>query len=139
MVFTKVDDGYLVRLEKGELIVSTLTQFCMDKKIESGVVSGIGGAKWAELAFYDLAQRAYEYERHDELFEITNLSGNISLVSDKPFPHLHVTLGDSNNHAYGGHLKEAETSATCEVYIRTFSKPIERNHNEAVGLKLLDI
>lgn len=139
MVFTKVDDGYLVRLEKGELIVNVLTQFCQDKKIPAGVIGGIGGVSWAEIAFYDLGQRAYEYERHDELFEITNLTGNVSLVSDKPFLHLHVTLADSNNHAYGGHLKEAEVAATCEVHIRTFSKPIERAHNEAVGLKLLDI
>lgn len=139
MVFTKVDDGYLLRLEKDELIINVLTQFCQDKKISSGVVSGVGGATWAELAFYDLEQRAYEYDRHDELFEITNLSGNISMVNEKPFLHVHATLADSNNHAYGGHLKEAGVAATCEVYIRTFSKPITRSHNEAVGLKLLDI
>ncbi len=139
MVFTKVDDGYMVRLDKGELIVSTLTQFCMDKNIRSGVVSGVGGALWAELAFYDLEQRAYEYERHDELLEITNISGNISLVSDKPSAHLHATMADSNYHVYGGHLKEAATAATCEIYIRIFSKPMTRTHNEAVGLKVLDI
>ncbi len=139
MVFTKVDDGFMVRLEKGELIVSTLTQFCIDKSIKSGVVSGVGGAMWAELAFYDLEQRAYEYERHDELLEITNISGNIAVVGDKPAAHLHATMADSNYHCYGGHLKEAETAATCEIYIRTFSKEMARTHNEAVGLKVLDI
>ncbi len=139
MVFTNVDDGFMLRLEKGELIVSTLTQFCIDKKILSGVVSGIGGAMWAELAFYDLEQRAYEYERHDELLEITNITGNIALVGEKPAPHLHITVADSNYHCYGGHLKEAQTAATCEIYIRTFSKPLSRIHNEAVGLKVLDI
>lgn len=139
MVFTKVDDGYLVRLDKGELIVNTLTQFCMDKKIESGMVTGVGGALWAELAFYDLDQRAYEYEKHDELLEITNITGSIALVSSKPSLHLHATMADNNNHCYGGHLKEAETAATVEIYIRIFSKPINRTHNEAVGLKILDI
>jgi predicted DNA-binding protein with PD1-like motif len=139
MVYTKVDDGFLVRLEKGELIVSTLTQFCIDKNIKSGVVSGVGGATWAELAFYDLEQRAYEYEKHDELLEITSISGNVSVVADKSFVHLHATMADSNYHSYGGHLKEAEVAATCEVYIRQFSKPINRIHNEEVGLKILDI
>lgn len=139
MVYTKVDDGYLVRLEKGELIVSTLTQFCVDKKIESGTVSGIGGATWAELAFYDLGQRAYEYEKHDELMEITNLSGNVAVVAEKPAVHMHATMADSNYHAYGGHLKEAEVAATCEVFIKQFSKKVIRTHNEEVGLKILDI
>ncbi len=139
MVFAKVDDGYMVRLEKGELIISTLTQFCIDKDIQSGVVSGVGGALWAELAFYDLAQRAYEYERHDELLEITNISGTVALIGDKPALHLHATMADSNYHVYGGHLKEAATAATCEIYIRTFSKPLTRTHNEAVGLKVLDV
>ncbi len=139
MVFTKVDDGYMVRFEKDELIVSTLTQFCIDKRIHSGVVSGVGGALWAELAFYDLEQRAYEYEKHDELLEITNISGNVALVADKPAVHLHATMADSNYHSYGGHLKEAAVAGTCEVYIRTFSKPLKRTHNEAVGLKVLDI
>lgn len=139
MVYTKVDDGFLIRLEKGELIVSTLTQFCIDKSIKSGVISGIGGVVWAELAFYDLEQRAYEYEKYDEPLEITNLSGNISMVGDKSFLHIHATMSDSNFHAYGGHLKEAEVGATCEIMIRQFSKPITRAHNEEVGLKILDI
>ena len=139
MVTRKVDDGYIVRLDKGEELVRSLTKFCADENIKSAVISGIGGALWAELAFYHLDQKAYEFDRIEEPLELSALNGNVSYVNDKPFLHLHATVADMNYHAYAGHLKELAVAGTCEIYIRTFEEPLERVHNDGVGLKILDL
>lgn len=139
MVSRKVEGGYLIRLEKGEELVRTLTQFCEQQQIKAGWVNGLGAALWAELAFYHLDQKAYEFDRINELLEISNLSGNVSMVNDKPFLHLHITVADMNYHSYAGHLKELAVGGTCEVYIRTFKEPVNRVHNDGIGLKLLDL
>lgn len=139
MVSRQVENGFVIRLEKGEELVRTLTQFCSEQNIKSGWVSGLGAAIWAELAFYHLDQKAYEFDRINELLEISNLTGNITQVNDKPFLHLHVTVADMNYHSYAGHLKELAVGGTCEVFIQTFEQPINRIHNDGIGLKLFDL
>lgn len=139
MVIRKTSSGYLVRLDKDEELVRSLTKLCADESITSGIVSGIGGAQWAELAFYHLDQKAYEFDRIDEPLELSALSGNISLVNGKPSLHLHATVSDMNYHAYGGHLKELAVAGTCEVFIQVLDTTLERVHNDNVGLKVLDL
>lgn len=139
MVSKKVSDGWLLRAEKGEQLMRSLQSFCEEQDIRSGIISGLGGALWAELAFYHLDQKAYEFDRIDEPLEISNLSGNISSVNEKPFLHVHATVADMNYHSYAGHLKELEVGGTCEVYIKTFPEPVSRVHNDEIGLKLLDL
>ena len=139
MQIRKVSDGFLVRLNKGELIFQSIVDIAREKKIRSGWVTGLGGTLWSELAYYDLEEKRYEFDRFDEKQEITNLTGNIGYDKNGPAVHIHATLADENYHAYGGHLKEAAVGGTCELYIRVFKKPLERIHNAEVGLKLIDL
>ena len=139
MQVREVSDGYLVRLAKGELIYESLVKICQEKKIKAGWISGLGASLWSELAYYDLDERHYEFDRFEETQEITNLTGNVAYDKNGPAIHIHATLADENNHAYGGHLKEAAVGGTCEIYIRVFEKPLERIHNAEVGLKLIDL
>ncbi|MDX1765728.1 MAG: DUF296 domain-containing protein [Candidatus Saccharimonadales bacterium] len=139
MVVRKVSDGFLVRLNKGELIMESLIELCRQKDIKSGWVTGLGGTLWSELAYYSLDEKRYEFDRFDEKQEISNLSGNIAFDKNGPAIHLHATLSDENYHAYAGHLKEAAVGGTCELYVRVFKQPVERIHNAEVGLKLIDL
>jgi len=139
MVSQKIDGGYVLRLDQGEELVRNLTQFCEDNQITSGWLSGLGGALWAELAFYHLEQKAYEFDRIDEPLEVANLTGNVTQVNGKPFLHIHTTVSDLNYHAYAGHLKELAVAATLEVRLEVWTEPIARVHNDACGLKILDL
>jgi hypothetical protein len=140
MVHTKHKDGtYVVRFDPRELLVRSLQEFCEQEKITSAWVSGIGGALWAELAFYHIDQKAYEFDRIDEALEIANLNGNVTALNGKPFLHLHATMADMNYHAYAGHLKELAVGATTEVFIRPFKTQLKRVHNDTSGLKVIDL
>ena len=93
----------------------------------------------AEIAFYHLKEKAYEFDRIDELLEISSLNGNVAVANDEVVIHAHTTVADENYHSYSGHLKEAAVAGTCEIYLVVFEKAIERVHSDEIGLKLMDL
>ena len=139
MKSVKSGDSFILRFDKNEELVRSLSEFVKNQGIAAGWISGLGGALWAELAFYHLDQKAYEFDRIEEPLEIANLTGNITTFNDKPFLHIHATVSDLNYHSYAGHLKELAVAATCEVKIDTLKTPISRVHNDACGLKIFDL
>jgi len=70
-------------------------------------------------------------------YEIANLIGNISTMKVEIYLHLHITIADSNNNAFGGHLNFAIISTTGEIIIEEIEGEIEREFNEEVKLNLL--
>jgi uncharacterized protein len=137
----KVNNTYIVRLEKGEEILSSLTKFCEENKIYSGSISGIGGTDDVTLKYYDLVKKVYIPKRFAEgiNYEIITLNGNISRLEDKPFVHMHITLGDQNYNVFGGHLGSANISITAEIYINVVEGMIDRKLDEGFQLNFLDI
>jgi uncharacterized protein len=132
--------NYLLRLEKGELLVAGLLSFMRKQKITGAWVSGIGGATWAELGFYDLAAQHYRWKKLDQLLEITSLQGNMAWEGDEPFVHLHGSFSDGSMQSFGGHVKELEVAGTCELFIHVWNKDkLTRSQDPKTGLKLLDL
>lgn len=130
---------YLLRLEKGEQLMSELLNFCQTEEIGCGQISGIGGLSSVELGFYDLVRREYLFHEFHELLEICNLNGNIALVNDKPFAHLHVVLSRPDYSCLGGHLKEGTLGGTGEFFITSYPTTVGREADEQTGLKLLSL
>jgi predicted DNA-binding protein with PD1-like motif len=114
----KAGDSQIICLETGERIVETLTAFCGREGIEAGSFTGIGTCRGAELGFFEWERKTYAVKKLDGDFEITALVGNVSVFKGKPHVHAHVTLGDREFRAWAGHLREAETLATCEIVLR---------------------
>jgi predicted DNA-binding protein with PD1-like motif len=137
----KIDDTYVIRLEKDEEIITALTKFCEENKIYSGSITGIGGAGDVTLKYFNLKQNKYIEKRFDEgcNYEIIALNGNISMLDGKPFVHLHVTLGDPEYKVFGGHLGSANISITAEIYINVIGEPIDRKLDNEFGLNFLDL
>jgi uncharacterized protein len=135
-------DGYnwLVRFNRGEKLIEGLTQLVKDENIGGAWVSGLGAAEWAEVGFYDLRAKKYEWKKFDQALEITSLQGNVSWNEAEPVLHLHATLSDKDMHAYGGHLKELEVGGTCELLLhRWYEGKLQRSEDAQTGLKLLKL
>lgn len=132
-------EEYILRFQKGELLVEELLSFAREQSIKSAWLSGLGGLSWAEIGFYNLPSRKYAWRKLDELLELTNLSGNIAIQNSQPILHAHVTVSNSDFMAYGGHLKEALVGGTVELYLRPLDMEIERTEDQDTGLKILDI
>lgn len=139
MKFTTIEKGFIIRLEKGESLMETLTRFCLDQSISNANFNGIGAVLQAELGFYHLERKEYSFKVLKQPMEIVNLQGNVSLVEGKPFLHIHILFSDPELQCFGGHLKEAIIGATCEIYLFTHSVRVERVLDCDIGLKLLDL
>jgi predicted DNA-binding protein with PD1-like motif len=134
----KIDQGWLVRIDRGEEIVETLTRFLEEKTVSSGFLGGIGAVVDPELGLYTMKTREYLRRRFEGEYEIAALTGNVSLLEGKPFAHLHALLSDADCSVIGGHLFEAKVGVTCEITLTVFAEALHRRRDESTGLNLLD-
>ncbi|MGZ6005145.1 MAG: PPC domain-containing DNA-binding protein [Candidatus Saccharimonadales bacterium] len=139
MVSKQLGAEYLLRFDKGELLMDGLLKFVKQHSVRPTWVQGLGAALWAEIGFYDLNSQQYQFKKLEQELEIGSLTGNITWLDGEPTAHLHVVLADSSLQAFGGHLKELAVGGTCEIYLKTFDQAIARKQDEATGLKLLDL
>jgi|AntRauTorcE11897_2_1112592.scaffolds.fasta_scaffold15753_2 predicted DNA-binding protein with PD1-like motif len=140
---THTFDGYnyLVRLQKGELLIEKLTKLVKQENIKGAWLSGLGGALWAELGFYQLETKEYEWKRLEKLLEITSLQGNVAWVDSEPMLHIHGSFSDENMQGFGGHVKELAVAGTCEVFLHMMQRDelLTRSEDSDIGLKLLGV
>ena len=139
MQYRKVENGYFLRLIKGEEVVSSIVQFAANEKIASGAFFGLGAINNFDLGYYDLKTRKYEKEHFAEDMEVGSITGNIATLDGKPFVHTHVTVSGKDLRAFTGHLFSAEVALTLEIFIFASSAKIERKMDGAIGLNLLDL
>ncbi len=136
MQYKRIEEGYLIRLEPGEEILSELTKFVKFAKIPGGFISGMGAVDRVTIGFYDFQHKCYITKTYRDRLEIGNLTGNICYTedSDEPFVHCHATVGDSSLNAYTGHLFEAIVLVTAEIFIRPTSEKMLRGKKTEAGV-----
>lgn len=138
MKYKKEGNRYVLVLDKGDEVIASIQKLADDENIDSGFVSGIGAADKVEIAIYNTATKEYSSKMLDMNMEICSLNGNITNLDGKKFAHLHGVFSDSELKCYGGHVKSALISVTCEITIAPFSE-MKRKKNEEIGLNLIDL
>ena len=137
MEYRLFGDTYVIRLDRGEEILSSLTAFCKAEQITLGAVEALGAADHAVVGLYDVPARRYHKHSFDEPMEITSLVGNISTKDGEIYLHCHINLCREDMSVVGGHLNECRISATCEMFVRKLEGRVERRlDTEATGLNL---
>src|SRR4029079_14229163 len=111
-------DGFnwIVRLDKGEKLMASLTKLVEQENIPSCWINAVGAATSVSLKFYNLDDKEYKGETIMELMEITGLQGNLSWLDGKPNFHLHGTFSKSDMSVVGGHVEDLTVAGTCEVF-----------------------
>jgi len=130
----KTPDGWLVVLG-GEEVVSALTGFVKEQKLEGGQIRGIGGVADVVLGWYDLSAKVYRKRKFSGNYELVSLSGNIARVGKETFLHLHAAISGADLVLRGGHLFEARVAITGEFEVRP--PKVVRKHDAFTGLNLL--
>jgi predicted DNA-binding protein with PD1-like motif len=139
MQFRKINDGFMLRLMKGEEIIGTISSFVQQQNIPGGFVFGLGAFKQTTLGYFDAEKKEYVKTSFEEDMEFGSLTGSISYVDGKPFVHAHVVASGADCKAYFGHLFSATISATGEFFIIPSDSQIERKPDSETGLNLLDL
>jgi predicted DNA-binding protein with PD1-like motif len=132
------DHTHAVRLELGEDVHEQIQRFCRDQRIDNAAVSGIGSVDSPTLAHYSVKAKQFTDKQLAGIYEVTSLLGNVALVDDQPFAHLHVTLSGPNMEALGGHLVKGACSATLELVITTYPSHHRKTPDSLSGLSVWD-
>ncbi len=136
MKWKKTEDSYIIKLEKGDEIIKSITEFCKKQEIKAGFLSGIGALDEVTIGIFDIKTKKYSFKTIKEDLEILSLNGNISSLNESPFIHLHIILSDEQMKAFGGHLKKGIISITGEILLIKSKKSIKRNKDIFSGLNL---
>ena len=139
MEYRKFDQGYVLRLDPGEEIVSCLTKLVEQEAIQLGSVSALGAAGDVTIGIFDTQRKQYASRRYQGQYEISALVGNVTRQEGKPYLHLHITIGNPvTGEVHAGHLSSAVISATLELFLQVWEGQVGRKFSDTVGLNLLE-
>ena len=136
MEYKKFGDTYIVRMDRGEEIIASLTQLCKKEDIHLATVEALGAVDHVVVSVYDVLSRTFYKKEFNEPMEISNLCGTVSRKDGEVYIHLHATVCDKNLAAHGGHANELRVAATCEMVVRTIPGEVNRKLDENIGLNV---
>lgn len=132
----------LLRLDKGEELLSVIEEVCGALNITGASVSGIGAADYVAISAYLPKKDIFREDVYKGVLEIISLNGNVSEARGEIKAHLHALFAytdeDEKIRLTGGHLKAAVISHTAEIFI-TALNPIERKKNKTLNFDIWDI
>jgi predicted DNA-binding protein with PD1-like motif len=136
-IILKESNKYIIRLDKNDELIESLTSFSEKRNVKTAYFFGIGAAKEIELAWYDVDKKKYVKKMIQEKLEVVSLQGNISRMTDKLIIHSHGIFSDGRMKTIAGHVNKLIVSATCEILLATFKKRINRLYSRDIGLNLM--
>ncbi len=96
------------RLDKGTDLLTAIGEVCRAHNVKTAFLLGLGAVDQVSICEFDQRARVYKPERKFEgVFEILNLTGNVSTRDDRAFVHANVTVSrerDNGIEVLGGHL-----------------------------------
>lgn len=137
MLFRKIPSGYILRLLKGEEIITALTQFVQQENVRGGGFTALGAMADITLGYFDTVRREYVRRHYPGDYEIGNLTGNIAWLDNKPVIHAHCTISGPDLNAHTGHLFSGTVAVTCEITLVASDTPLLRQYDPDLGFNLL--
>ncbi len=133
----EMDRYHMGRLAPGGDLLEAIESLLAERGIRAGYLWALGAVRRGAVGFFDQKTQEYRTISLDEPMEILACQGNISVKDGRPFPHVHITFGDSRGKAVGGHLVAGNEIFVAEVCIAEFSgHPLERVEIPDLGLQL---
>ena len=139
MNYKRFNNKVIIRIDKGEEVVDSLKKICKNLDIKLGSIIGIGSTDKVTIGLLNTKTKKYQSKEFTGDHEITSLVGNITMMNEEVYLHLHITICNIEHKAIGGHLTSAIISATFEGIIDIIEGQITREHNDDVGLNQLKL
>ena len=139
MNYKQFNNKVIVRIDKGEEVVDCLKTICKKLDIKLGSIIGIGSTDKVTIGLLNTKTKKYQSKEFTGDHEITLLVGNITMMNEEVYLHLHITICNIEHKAIGGHLTSAIISATFEGIIDIIEGQITREYNDDVGLNQLKL
>ncbi len=128
---------YAIVFDTGDEIISGLTTFANEHRLEASDFTALGAFSSALLGFFEVEQKEYRKIPIEEQVEVLTLVGNITLDDGDPKVHAHVVLGCADGTTRGGHLLEGYARPTLELMLSEAPVQLRRRFDAASGLALI--
>lgn len=129
-----------VIMDTGDEVLSTMKAVAARENIRAAQITAIGALSDVVLLYFDWQKKSYCKIPVREQVEVASLIGDIALdPKGKPAVHIHLVVGKSDGTAMAGHLGEAHVRPTLEVIVQEAPSYLQKTHDEASGLALIDI
>jgi|InofroStandDraft_1065614.scaffolds.fasta_scaffold03105_8 predicted DNA-binding protein with PD1-like motif len=138
MEYRKFNENYVVRLNKGEEVITCLKELCEKEDIKLAEITGLGASELVEIGVFNVKTKEYNTKTFEGMFEITSLVGNVTRKDKDVYLHIHINFGDEDGIVKGGHLVQARISATSEIIVRKIDGEVGRKLSNEIGLNLLE-
>jgi predicted DNA-binding protein with PD1-like motif len=124
MQVKRIGEKALLKLEKGDNVLESLSTFCLENGVTSGsVIWGIGMIRESVIGYFN--GKEYVKEKYSE---------------DEPKLHIHVGLAGENHQVVGGHLFSGTADPLLEVHLEILPKgTVHRRLNQNSGLTEFDL
>lgn len=136
MEYRKFGNHYVIRLEKGEEIVTKIKELCEKEEIKLASLSGIGAVNKVTAGLFKTKEKKYVSKTYEEDMEIVSLGGNVSCMNGETYLHFHISVANEAGEVRGGHLTEAFISATGELVLTRIEGTVDREYSDEIGLNL---
>lgn len=135
---TRQQTEYAIFFRPGDDPYAGLTKFAADHHIRSAHFTAIGGFSDARLAWFDLDKKMFRVIPIDQQVEVASLIGDIALLNGKPAVHMHCVVAFPDGTTGGGHILSAHVTPLLEVFLTADSTRLNKRHDDATGLTLMD-
>lgn len=129
----------LIVLPRGADVLDGVLAAAREAEVASGAFSGIGAIESPRLAWFDRYNKAYRERTFDGVWEIANMTGNLSRYDGELRLHCHLTASDRDCRVRAGHLAGGKVAVTCEVTLVPYDDPLVRRMDADFDLPLLDL
>jgi predicted DNA-binding protein with PD1-like motif len=136
MEYRKFDQTFIVRIDRGEEIVSCVQALAEKEKIHLASVQALGAVGAFTVGTYSVEEKTYYSQEFSGEYEIVSLTGTINTMDDQIYCHLHMSAADRSCQVVGGHLNRAVVSATCEMVVTAYDGRVDREKDPVTGLNL---
>ena len=137
MKWRDLENRCLVKGEPGDRLPDFLVELARERGWMSGSLTGLGGVRDVQLAYFDLELKQYLPISVEGVVEVVSLTGNLSRVQGQPFWHLHAAVSDRDGRVTAGHLVRLEVAITLECWIDAGLQHVDRERDPETGLNLL--
>lgn len=138
MEYRKFANTYVVRIDRGEEILTKIKELALKENIKLAKVEALGATNDFTVGVYKVEEKKYYANSFKGNFEIVSLTGTINTMNDEFYTHIHMSAANDKGETFGGHLNRVIVSATCEMIITVIDGRVDRKFDESIGLNLFE-
>lgn len=136
MDYKRFDDKIIARIDRTEEVHEKLKEISLKENIKLASVYGLGATDDFTIGIFSVSKKDYKERNFKGEFEILSIIGSISTLDDEYYPHLHISASNGDGNVFGGHMKSAKISVTCELTINIIDGIVDRQKDPETGINI---